>query len=637
MVRKNNSCILLIIVLCLGSDEMCVVAGSYSLEDNIDLSVTDCKTCPTNAKECHGDRINLKRGYWRISSLSSTIMTCPLGPESCSGGWETGQALCAEGYEGMLCAVCSNGFHLSSSSNTCELCRNSAWKDPLLMCVLIGGVCLLTVGACLLYRFSKAQDTNDPIVILLQWLIQCRVIDGTATEQYRDLIIRAKTHLQSRLKIYMIAFQIISAMPFVLEFQFPTVTSNILSVFGILNLSLSHSSLTGCSNGDWDYIDHLLIDTLFPIALLAILAMAYCLHMLYIWYSVDDCDKKIGGIRSRYLMIAVGFTYVTLPAISTSIFRTFPCQNVDPDNTVDGDNWYMRSDYSISCSSSRYYFGATYATAMLLVYPVMIPFTYYLLLRHYRDVIFTRHVDLQSQANVEERENILRPLRILFDIYTPGRWYFEIVETCFRVFLTGVLVLIKPGSSVQIITGAVFTLLFIKLYNNSKSFEEKYIGSLKEVSMWQVFAVLFVALMIRTSVIETSSPAAVALLIIALFWNVIYEIIRLISGIIAAVFWSQDTHTTGADRAISLSDLQIRIDETKCLLLELESQLKESRKIHEHRGSDVVEEGVVMSPLSSHSKDVEKGNVTASVLKGQDSVREGGCNDAEGSDNDEGM
>ena len=63
--------------------------------------------------KCWSNEISLKAGYWRRYNDSLATQSCSLGTFSCKGGMGTGDALCAEGYEGPLCAVCSSGYVLT--------------------------------------------------------------------------------------------------------------------------------------------------------------------------------------------------------------------------------------------------------------------------------------------------------------------------------------------------------------------------------------------------------------------------------------------------------------------------------------------------------------------------------------------
>jgi predicted outer membrane repeat protein len=80
--------------------------GTYSLTDPSTKELSElsnsavCKPCPSGAKNCHGDTIELKKGYWRISDNTTTLLACPYGEQGCRGGAGSGDALCGDGYEG---------------------------------------------------------------------------------------------------------------------------------------------------------------------------------------------------------------------------------------------------------------------------------------------------------------------------------------------------------------------------------------------------------------------------------------------------------------------------------------------------------------------------------------------------------
>lgn len=80
--------------------------GTYSLTDpsTTTLDYLDqqqvCQVCPDEASNCHGDTIELKDGYWRISDLATSPH-----PNSCRGGPGFGDSLCQEGYKGSNCVI----------------------------------------------------------------------------------------------------------------------------------------------------------------------------------------------------------------------------------------------------------------------------------------------------------------------------------------------------------------------------------------------------------------------------------------------------------------------------------------------------------------------------------------------------
>jgi hypothetical protein len=102
-------------------------SGSYSLHYD---PMATCISCPPNTDDCSGNSISVSSGYWRLSPYSTVMLECPM-PDACVGGDgsngdSTGSgsrrflesssfdSLCAAGYTGPLCAVCSHGYYLDT-------------------------------------------------------------------------------------------------------------------------------------------------------------------------------------------------------------------------------------------------------------------------------------------------------------------------------------------------------------------------------------------------------------------------------------------------------------------------------------------------------------------------------------------
>ena len=121
-------------------------SGSYSTYDYSNASYTGtvaCQTCPPNAY-CQGYYlVGPAVGYWKYDSYSNSFFSCYNGeaclganvsngtgldcreqanidPGFCFTGW------CAEGYQGILCEDCADGWAQSSPvKRTCVQCSNN--------------------------------------------------------------------------------------------------------------------------------------------------------------------------------------------------------------------------------------------------------------------------------------------------------------------------------------------------------------------------------------------------------------------------------------------------------------------------------------------------------------------------------
>jgi hypothetical protein len=206
---------------------------------------------------------------------------------------------------------------------------------------------------------------------------------------------------------------------------------------------------------------------------------------------------------------------------------------VDPDDSVSGTDSFMTADYNVSCSSLKYRFGLIWACAMVAVYPLGCPLGYFYLLFRVRHEIQTRDESLVQgdeedasclEGAIRGPQEALVSLRFLYESYEPRYWWWEIVETSQRILLTGVLVLISQGSALQIIVGALLTLLFLHLYARYEPFCDSFVLSIKIISYWQIFFVFWIALLVKADFPSISSGALGVCLIFTVFANIIFDL-----------------------------------------------------------------------------------------------------------------
>jgi hypothetical protein len=233
----------------------------------------------------------------------------------------------------------------------------------------------------------------------------------------------------------------------------------------------------------------MVVQTLIPILLSVFLYTASFIH--------SRCYGAGATIRGRYFAIFLTITYLVLPSVTVVISGAIPCVSVDPDGLHPETPMYLRNDFSISCSSSKYFVGVVWAGIMFIVYPVGVLSLYGCLLYHFKDKIMNRndgtadetistsdvkhssyHETVQPKAgpdsdlvvdlaNIYDREpeaeitSISRNrfgigtfaddlkmvnLKFLYGNYAKQFWYWELVETVRKLLLTAVLSIIEPGT-----------------------------------------------------------------------------------------------------------------------------------------------------------------------------------------------
>jgi hypothetical protein len=183
----------------------------------------------------------------------------------------------------------------------------------------------------------------------------------------------------------------------------------------------------------------------------------------------------------------------------------------------------MTADYSVSCASAKYRFGLAWAIAMVCVYPVGIPLFYYTLLYRSRLDIQTRNdpsLSTEQSALLSQRTD---PIRSLFQSYKPHLWYWE-VETISRLMLTGALVLIAQGSAIQIVVGLFFSIASTLLHNYFEPYLDYNLQAAKRISLWQIFGLFFVALLLKADFGSIRKSALGVCLLLILFCGVANDI-----------------------------------------------------------------------------------------------------------------
>jgi hypothetical protein len=358
--------------------------------------------------------------------------------------------------------VCSEGYAFRAATHECESCASAAGLDAVTILIL-GGIVLSVITAAIVYSRpdirAKVKSVDDVYLLVFSSL---RLLDRNAVSSATVLEEDVKTirrRFQARVKIYIILWQIISLLPFTLDLDFPNVYEGIAAVLNLCNMGVNVSSLVSCSSeSSVDALDNLIFITTMPIVLVA---MFWGIRMIHISMKKKENSADLSRISSRYFNIFLVFTYLILPFTSVTIFQTFSCTDVDPDDVSAGDHSYMTMDYSVSCTASKYKFGLAWAIVCIFIYPVGIPLYYFYVLYSARSAIMARG----EEGTAAERSSgeVLRPIQLLFEFYKPNFWYWEVVETVNRLLLTGVLVVIAQGSAVQIIVGTVFSMFFLKL------------------------------------------------------------------------------------------------------------------------------------------------------------------------------
>jgi hypothetical protein len=83
-----------------------------------------------------------------------------------------------------------------------------------------------------------------------------------------------------------------------------------------------------CSTSSYDFIDSLIVETIYPIISVLCLFGIRVIHFSIIRYRHRSdphqlVENNLSKISSSYFFVFLLFTYLILPAVATKIFQTF--------------------------------------------------------------------------------------------------------------------------------------------------------------------------------------------------------------------------------------------------------------------------------------------------------------------------
>lgn len=254
---------------------------------------------------------------------------------------------------------------------------------------------------------------------------------------------------------------------------------------------------------DNNFYDRLILATVGPLVLVALLALTYSIALA----RNDGSPRVVAKIKRKHMSTLLLVALFIYSPTSTTVFETFGC------DVLDDGIYYLRADYRLECTTPEHRSYQGYAGIMIAVYPVGIPLYLAFWLFRHRHALRGRGIpdpaaspsdpttSLGASCNDTRRaswtnalasadgsmaprwtsgvreipdprpnsvgtmngtpasvdantssaaRSDLTPFAELWEPYKPDRYYWEIVEFFRRVLLTGIGIFVFPGSASQI-------------------------------------------------------------------------------------------------------------------------------------------------------------------------------------------
>ncbi|KAG5175700.1 pectin lyase fold/virulence factor [Tribonema minus] len=507
-----------------GSRELATGGGSCV---DIDTSATStyiegnlCLTCDPDRVECLEPGITtatlpLLPGYWRASLEvgQADILRC-WNEKACRGGAAklSTDDYCDDGYEGPYCAVCRAGY-TSFVGSTCYKCQSGAVVSFAVFSTLVVVAMIVVCGALAAMGAHRPGSVSE---VYKEGSRNTGVADATASVYLGLTSTNVKGAVMSVLRamrIPIVVMQILTQYLSITGVPIPALYRTFISWLDLINLDMSVVLSPGCVF-DVNFYQKLLLSTITPLCILALLGLAYVVASRHANRSGRWGQRIYHLFVDKAGLLVLSFTFLIFSATSTVIFQTFACDAIPGFN----GKRFLRADYAIECDTATYDAYRIYAAIMVLVYPVGIPALYMAALWWQRSAI-KEVPEAADGEDAEVADNVhLASLGFLWQPYRRQFWYWEVVECGRRLLLSGGLVFILPGSFGQSVYACIFAYFSILVYLRCGPHNCKLDATLYSLGATILFLTMFVALVAQYGSLDVDEKDAniISVMLIAL-------------------------------------------------------------------------------------------------------------------------
>ena len=390
---------------------------------------------------------------------------CPR-EKSCTGGLDS---LCAAGYQGPLCEVCSTGYY--KQLKTCRKCPTKQW--------MVGQLSILTaviviVIVVVVWKSSEKSEGRSSVDIVLGRLkivigfyqVTSGVLEAFSYIKWPDsLAIIGKYSKLLQLSVFQIA---------PIHCLFPNLT---VDAFGSLFAMLAMNCIA-----------------------IIVASAVYGLRKLILTRKTLNEEQKLEKVSQTKELIYRNlffFLYVTYLSTCSKTANVVPlaCHTLCLDETEETCNRFLKADYNIKCTSPEYN-RSVIVTYSAFGYILFLPAASLVALRRYHNSLrYHGNEDENETPNPQEQSTeIITGLRFLFENYNAQSWYWEFVDTVRKVVLTSGLILVGGESRAYVGLACVMSGIYGMLFAFKKPIVDPFGSKLMLASL----AVTFVNLGIGT-------------------------------------------------------------------------------------------------------------------------------------------
>ncbi|CAI2372838.1 unnamed protein product [Moneuplotes crassus] len=399
-------------------------AGTFSLK----WSSTECEKCIGNAVCRGGAELSVRRGYWRRTSNSTTIIRC-LNEDACEGGYAKNPYYptnCKEGYEGPLCSKCriiGDVKYQRQNEFGCAKCPSVEFTAVLMIFKVILAIAYFMIIIGINVRKTKESE------------------------------------LSVLLRIFTNYIQLIMAL-LSMSTNFPKLDSYFATSIDIIGGSSTLLLSFDCLISEYEITGPFRSNAVLKLFLLAILPLLIFAPISIFWIILHRVSKNyVRNLTKNLIVTFISIIFLLHPRLTQESINIWRCMEIDNGVKV------ARFDMDIQCYSMTHLKYCLLISAPILIIWVitmpMIPF-----------------IILCTKRAKEEDQKAKEYLLILHQGLKDKCIYWEFVKT-FRKFLLATCLLLNEKARLSVASVLLIVSsriqLWLKPYKYDKNNEIEYL------------------------------------------------------------------------------------------------------------------------------------------------------------------
>jgi hypothetical protein len=300
-------------------------------------------------------------------------------------------------------------------------------------------------------------------------------------------------HLNNILKIVMGYLQCLCAV----SFTMPSVSwpqdfiDTLVQPFSFLNFEFSQIFPVGCVI-PWNFYLDQQIAFFLPLIAIATLMLLELYRSMKLTRSQcePDCsqdhdhidedsieDKKI-DLRNSTWKFSLMSVFIMYPMLCQKMMAIFLCRKIE-------QKWYLTLDVTLECYDDQWLLQAILGSVGIIIYVIGVPVVFFVLLYQHKDQM--------------DHPDVIAKVGFLYYGYAATFWLGELVEMTRKMVMSGLVMIIVPGSVFQIICAMAFCAFFLGVQVACNPFEDKTENKIAMWTLWGTALTVLFGLLIITS------------------------------------------------------------------------------------------------------------------------------------------